>query len=146
MPSKTLIIVVAFLAVGAAAFFMIYGRQAPPETGTGIEGLEVSDLVVGAGAEAAAGDVIAVHYTGVLSDGTKFDSSYDRGQPFVFQLGAGQVIRGWDLGVGGGMRVGGKRKLVIAPELGYGERGAGNVIPSNATLIFEVELLAIQGK
>lgn len=145
MPSKTLIIVVALLAVGTAVFFMISNRQASPETGVRVEGLELTDLIVGTGAEAAAGDVIAVHYTGVLSDGTKFDSSYDRGQPFVFQLGTGQVIRGWDLGLEG-MRIGGKRKLVVRPELAYGERGVGNIIPPNATLIFEVELLAIQGK
>jgi FKBP-type peptidyl-prolyl cis-trans isomerase FkpA len=84
-----------------------------------------------------------VHYTGWLTNGQKFDSSVDRGRPFVFPLGRGKVIRGWDLGVAG-MCVGGKRRLTISPELGYGSRGAGDVIPPNATLIFEVELLGVE--
>jgi len=105
--------------------------------------LEITDIEVGDGAEAAAGHQVDVHYTGWLTDGTKFDSSLDRGQPFSFQLGGGQVIRGWDQGVVG-MKVGGKRKLVIPPELGYGARGAGGVIPPNATLVFEVQLLAVR--
>jgi peptidylprolyl isomerase/FKBP-type peptidyl-prolyl cis-trans isomerase FkpA len=100
------------------------------------------DLVVGTGAEAASGQRVTVHYLGTLTDGTKFDASYDRGQPFTFNLGAGQVIKGWDQGVAG-MRVGGKRKLTIPAELGYGARGAGGVIPPNATLVFEVELLEV---
>jgi FKBP-type peptidyl-prolyl cis-trans isomerase FkpA len=86
---------------------------------------------------------VSVHYTGWLTDGKKFDSSKDRGQPFQFALGAGQVIKGWDEGVQG-MKIGGKRKLTIPPGLGYGSRGAGNVIPPNATLIFEVELLGVK--
>ena len=106
-------------------------------------GLKVQDLKVGEGQEAKAGDTIAVHYTGWLTDGTKFDSSLDRGQPFAFALGQGMVIQGWDMGVQG-MRIGGKRRLEIPPQLGYGERGAGDIIPPGATLIFEVELLAIQ--
>ncbi len=105
--------------------------------------LKTEDLKVGTGAEAAAGKTVTVHYTGWLTNGTKFDSSLDRGQPFKFRLGAGQVIRGWDQGVAG-MKVGGKRKLTIPPELGYGARGAGGVIPPNATLVFEVELLDVQ--
>jgi FKBP-type peptidyl-prolyl cis-trans isomerase FkpA len=105
-------------------------------------GLQVQDLTVGTGEEAVAGTAVAVHYTGTLADGTKFDSSLDRGEPFQFQLGAGQVIVGWDIGVAG-MKVGGKRKLVIPPALGYGARGAGGVIPPNATLTFTVELLAV---
>jgi len=105
--------------------------------------LEITDIEQGDGAEAAAGHQVDVHYTGWLTDGTKFDSSLDRGQPFSFQLGGGQVIRGWDQGVAG-MKVGGKRKLVIPPELGYGARGAGGVIPPDATLVFEVQLLGIR--
>jgi len=105
-------------------------------------GLVIEDLECGDGAEATAGNSVSVHYTGTLEDGTKFDSSLDRDQPFEFNLGAGQVIAGWDEGVAG-MKVGGKRKLTIPPELGYGEAGAGGVIPPNATLIFEVELLEV---
>ena len=107
-------------------------------------GLRITDLEVGTGAEASAGQTVVVHYRGTLEDGSQFDASYDRGTPFSFPLGAGRVIKGWDEGVQG-MKVGGKRKLVIPPELGYGARGAGGVIPPNATLIFEVELLEVKG-
>ncbi len=110
--------------------------------------LQKIDVVEGSGAEARAGRV-RVHYTGWLNDpskpegkGRKFDSSVDRGQPFEFRLGAGEVIRGWDEGVAG-MKVGGKRTLVIPPDMGYGSRGAGGVIPPNATLVFDVELLGV---
>lgn len=106
-------------------------------------GLQIEELNVGTGAEAVSGKQISVHYTGWLTDGKKFDSSVDRGQPFSFRLGAGQVIQGWDQGFAG-MKVGGKRKLTIPPEMGYGSRGAGGVIPANATLVFEVELLGVQ--
>ena len=105
-------------------------------------GLIIEDIAVGDGAAAAAGQKVKVHYTGWLTNGTKFDSSKDRNDPFVFPLGAGSVIKGWDEGVQG-MKVGGTRKLTIPPVLGYGARGAGGVIPPNATLVFEVELLGV---
>jgi len=111
--------------------------------GGAVTDLKIEELKVGDGTEAVAGKSVSVHYTGTLTDGKKFDSSLDRGQPFRFQLGAGQVIQGWDKGVAG-MKIGGKRKLTIPPHLGYGERGAGGVIPPNATLIFEVELLGVE--
>ena len=104
--------------------------------------LEIQDVVVGSGAEALKGKMVSVHYTGWLTDWKKFDSSKDRGQPFQFPLGRGQVIQGWDQGVEG-MKVGGKRKLTIPPEMGYGAEGAGGVIPPDATLVFEVELLGV---
>jgi FKBP-type peptidyl-prolyl cis-trans isomerase len=104
--------------------------------------LVIEDIRVGDGDEAKAGQNVSVHYTGTLTDGKKFDSSHDRGQPFKFKLGGGQVIKGWDQGVAG-MKIGGKRKLTIPPHLGYGARGAGGVIGPNATLIFEVELLGL---
>jgi FKBP-type peptidyl-prolyl cis-trans isomerase len=107
-------------------------------------GLKYVDLVTGTGAEAKNGQRVKVHYTGWLKDGQKFDSSVDRGQPFEFPLGGGRVIKGWDEGVAG-MKVGGKRKLIIPPDLGYGAAGAGGVIPPNAELTFEVELLGIVG-
>jgi FKBP-type peptidyl-prolyl cis-trans isomerase len=106
------------------------------------DGLKIEELQAGSGDEAVTGKQVSVHYTGWLTNGTKFDSSLDRGSPFKFQLGAGQVIQGWDQGVAG-MKVGGKRKLTIPPELGYGARGAAGVIPPNATLVFEVELLGV---
>ena len=120
----------------------------PGAPGTGhvhklASGLQYDDLVVGSGKMAEAGMNVSVHYTGWLTDGTKFDSSVDRGQPFVFQLGSGQVIKGWDEGVKG-MRIGGKRKLTIPPDMGYGDRGAGGVIPPGATLVFDVELLDVK--
>jgi FKBP-type peptidyl-prolyl cis-trans isomerase len=104
-------------------------------------GLKFEDTVVGEGTVATKGQTVSVHYTGWLENGTKFDSSKDRDEPFAFKLGAGQVIRGWDEGVTG-MKVGGVRRLTIPPHLAYGDRGAGGVIPPKATLIFEVELLA----
>src|SRR3989344_8623695 len=155
------IIVIAVVALGAWMLFRkgsvqnadLFASPSPTPVATVVSspstpvnlpsGLVVQDLGVGNGATAKSGDTIAVHYTGWLTTGQKFDSSVDRGEPFVFQLGAGQVIRGWDEGVQG-MKVGGKRKLTIPASLGYGSQGAGGIIPPNATLLFEVELLAIR--
>lgn len=106
-------------------------------------GLQYIDQVVGTGDTAKAGQTVSVHYTGWLTNGAKFDSSVDRGQPFSFRLGVGQVIKGWDEGVQG-MKIGGKRKLTIPSNLGYGARGAGGAIPPHATLVFDVELLGVQ--
>lgn len=118
------------------------GDSATTPSGGGT--LVVEDLVVGTGATAVSGDTLTVHYVGTLTNGTKFDSSYDRGTPYVFQVGAGRVIAGWDQGVPG-MKVGGKRRLTIPPALAYGSRGQG-VIPPNATLLFDVDLVSIAGK
>jgi FKBP-type peptidyl-prolyl cis-trans isomerase len=106
-------------------------------------GLQIIEIETGTGDEASTGQQVTVHYTGWLTNGTKFDSSRDRGDPFQFGLGKGQVIRGWDEGVAG-MKVGGRRRLVIPPELGYGQRGAGGAIPPGATLLFNVELLGVR--
>lgn len=153
--TRVIILVVALLLIAAGGFYA-YGKLAQKPAGednlrqlngenmiTTASGLKYEDLKVGSGAEAVAGKTVSVHYTGWLEDGTKFDSSVDRGEPFSFRLGAGGVIAGWDEGVAG-MKVGGKRRLVIPSALGYGTRGAGGVIPPNATLIFEVELLSVQ--
>ncbi len=106
-------------------------------------GLKYIDLIEGNGSSPVAGKQVKVHYTGTLENGEKFDSSFDRNQPLSFIIGIGQVIKGWDEGVMS-MKTGGKRQLVIPPELGYGSRGAGGVIPPNATLLFDVELLDVQ--
>ncbi|HEY8642190.1 MAG TPA: FKBP-type peptidyl-prolyl cis-trans isomerase [Candidatus Dormibacteraeota bacterium] len=112
----------------------------PQATGSG---LQIVEIEAGTGPEARSGQEVTVHYTGWLTNGTKFDSSRDRGDPFKFSLGRGQVIRGWDEGVAG-MKVGGRRRLVIPPDLGYGSRGAGGAIPGGATLLFNVELLGVR--
>jgi len=118
-------------------------KKDEPKTVKTDSGLRYQELKVGTGAEAKKGDVVEVHYTGWLTNGKKFDSSLDRGQPFAFKLGAGMVIKGWDEGVQG-IKVGGRRKLLIPSELAYGKRGAGDAIPPDAELVFEVELLKIK--
>jgi FKBP-type peptidyl-prolyl cis-trans isomerase len=130
------------LAIGVASSTQAGGKKEDKVIKTK-SGLQYIDVKVGDGAEAKKGDKVSVHYTGTLKDGKKFDSSKDRGEPFEFPLGAGRVIKGWDEGVAG-MKVGGIRKLIIPPDLGYGERGAGGVIPPNAELHFEVELLKVK--
>ena len=129
-------------SAGAGGFAAELGIDTTALTRTST-GLRYQDVKVGAGEEAVAGRTAVVHYTGWLPDGKKFDSSRDRGEPFSFPLGAGQVIPGWDQGVAG-MKVGGRRKLVIPSELGYGAQGAPPDIPPNSTLVFDVELLGVQ--
>jgi FKBP-type peptidyl-prolyl cis-trans isomerase FkpA len=166
MHTKTFVRVASVAALAAALAATACGggepagqaatSGAPAEAATGGEGvssittLQKNDTVVGTGAEATAGKSVTVHYTGWLYNesaqdhkGTKFDSSVDRKEPFDFNLGAGMVIQGWDQGVAG-MKVGGKRTLTIPPAMGYGARGAGGVIPPNATLVFDVELLGVK--
>jgi FKBP-type peptidyl-prolyl cis-trans isomerase len=149
--TRIIVIVVLVLVVALGAFFAFQKSKTKP-TSTAIgggnmittqSGLQYQDVVVGTGAEAVAGKSVSVHYTGTLQDGTKFDSSVDRNQPFTFTLGAGQVISGWDEGIAG-MKVGGKRKLVIPPDLAYGAQGYPPVIPPNSTLNFDVELLEVK--
>lgn len=136
--SSLMAIVVLTLAVGVGGSMAENNQEV-----TTPSGLKYVDQAVGTGEAAVAGKNVSVHYTGWLENGKKFDSSVDRGQPFSFPLGAGRVIKGWDEGVQG-MKVGGKRKLTIPSDLGYGSRGAGGVIPPNATLIFDVELLGVR--
>ncbi len=144
------IIVVVVVAIALVAFFAFQKRSQTPTNSNGNgnmvttqSGLQYQDTLVGAGAEAVAGKSVTVNYVGTLQDGSKFDSSIDRNQPFTFTLGAGQVIPGWDEGIAG-MKVGGKRKLVIPPDLAYGAQGYPPVIPANATLTFDVELLDVK--
>ena len=141
------IIVIAVLIIAVISYFALRGRFSSNDVESDLittaSGLQYQELAVGRGEEARDGDKVSVHYSGWLTDGTKFDSSLDGDAPFEFTLGAGMVIQGWDEGIKG-MRVGGKRKLIIPPELGYGSRGIGDVIPPDSTLIFEVELLGIR--
>jgi peptidylprolyl isomerase len=118
-------------------------ESAAAEFNTTASGLKYRDLVAGTGKSPESGQTVVVDYTGTLTDGKKFDSSRDRGQPFEFRIGVGQVIKGWDEGVGT-MKVGGRRELVIPPELAYGSRAVGGVIPANSTLVFDVELLSVK--
>jgi FKBP-type peptidyl-prolyl cis-trans isomerase len=134
--------VAELMASASAAAAAAKPPEPPPPTN---EKLETKDLVVGKSAEAKTGDKVSVHYVGTLTDGKEFDSSKKHGQPFSFDLGQGNVIKGWDQGVVG-MKVGGKRKLTVPPSLGYGARGFPPVIPPNATLVFEVELLEVKKK
>lgn len=153
--------IIVFVIIVAAGSGMIYiSAQQPSSASTSptpaeqqnqppqqsdasmLKEIKITDETVGTGQEAKNGDTVTVNYVGTLENGTKFDSSYDRNQPFSFTIGAGQVIKGWDLGVVG-MKVGGKRKLVIPPDLGYGNQAQGS-IPANSTLIFEIELVSIK--
>ena len=153
---KNILIVLIFILVtisfiGALTYFSDRNQKSDSETKMsgigsekgGVDVLQTEDILEGQGEEVKSGDTISVHYTGTLLDGTKFDSSLDRNEPFSFTLGAGEVIAGWDQGIVG-MRVGGKRKLTIPPNLAYGETGSGSQIPPNSTLVFEVELLGVK--
>ena len=144
MNTKTIIIILGAIVVVAVAIYATQNNdiKQPPQN-MNKQGVEIEILKKGTGTAAKNGDAVSVHYVGTLGNGVKFDSSIDRGVPFEFTLGAGQVIPGWDVGVEG-MKIGEKRKLVIPSSLAYGERGAGGVIPPNATLVFEVELLEIK--
>ncbi|OHB24356.1 MAG: hypothetical protein A2542_01365 [Parcubacteria group bacterium RIFOXYD2_FULL_52_8] len=153
MNMKVIGIIVAALVIILIAFYMNSSNGTPttpagtPEStatpSPAANGLQVQDVVVGTGTEAKAGDTVSVHYTGTLENGTKFDSSVDRGQPFRFPLGAGMVIQGWDLGVAG-MKEGGKRHLVIPASLAYGAASPSPLIPANSTLVFDVELIKVE--
>ncbi|MDO8435883.1 MAG: FKBP-type peptidyl-prolyl cis-trans isomerase [bacterium] len=153
MASKIVLIIIVLIVAVFGFYFMLQNKEKPKENNSENQGailkeqnggLKIEVIQEGQGKTAENENIVSVHYTGTLLDGTKFDSSRDRGVPFSFTLGAGQVIKGWDIGVLG-MKVGEKRKLTIPPELGYGEKGTpGGPIPPNAFLIFEVELLSIQ--
>jgi len=149
---KIVIIIILTIAIILGAYFIFWGSKNNQKSNDNkpqinnnvqeIQGMKIETLKEGIGEEAKNGDVVSVHYVGTFENGTKFDSSIDRGTPFSFTLGAGQVIKGWDLGVLG-MKVGEKRKLTIPPDLAYGSGGVPGAIPSNSTLMFEVELLGI---
>lgn len=141
-------LVIATLLLAAASPAAFAGQEKDRPEANGKEtvtpsGVKYTDLRIGEGSEAATGKIVEVHYIGWLEDGTKFDSSRDRDRPFTFRLGAGDALKGWDEGLLG-MKVGGKRKLVIPPELGFGKQGVGSVVPPNAVLLYEFELLAVR--
>ncbi len=154
MPKSALVVlVIGIIALVVASLFIfritdsfLYSTNSEPakkmNNASNKQGLKIEDLKVGSGREVKNGDTISIHYLGTLTNGVKFDSSYDRGSPFETQIGTGQVIKGWDIGVIG-MKIGGKRKLTIPAELGYGTQAVGS-IPANSTLIFEVELIDIK--
>ena len=157
MPKQAIVVlIIGIVLLGIASFFIFRIpdtmqplRQPEPikdtttdSTDVKVKGLKTEDIQVGTGKEVKSGDTVVIHYLGTLTDGTKFDSSYDRGKPFETQIGTGQVIKGWDLGVVD-MKVGGKRRLTIPPEFGYGNQAVGS-IPANSTLIFEVELVDVK--
>jgi FKBP-type peptidyl-prolyl cis-trans isomerase len=149
--SKLIVLLVAVSVIFAGILYYNYNNQSNnnstnamnESTRTLENGLKIEDTQIGTGAEAINGKLIEMHYTGYLEDGTIFDSSLDRGEPFVFKLGTGQVIQGWEQGIPG-IKVGGKRKLTIPSDLAYGESGIGGLIPGGATLIFEVEALGVK--
>jgi FKBP-type peptidyl-prolyl cis-trans isomerase len=146
--TSTIILVIILILIAVAIYFLVRPESSVSQnqqnpTSYDIQGMKIETLQQGSGAAAKAGNTVTVNYVGTLQNGTKFDSSIDRGQPFEFTLGQNSVIQGWELGVVG-MKVGEKRKLTIPPELGYGSQGAGGVIPPNATLIFEIDLLGIK--
>lgn len=169
MEKKILIVIIVFMVLAALIYLQLSNKKdssnvptigqfnlpntstttPPPTSGPTTTAtptpakLQAMDIKIGTGSAVKSGDTIKIDYLGTLANGQKFDSSYDRGQPFEVQIGVGKVIKGWDQGVIG-MKVGGKRRLVIPPELGYGEKGAGGVIPPNATLVFDLELLEIK--
>ncbi len=141
MKNAVIFLIIVVIVLGIAFIYKPTNNQ-PTMPANNVTGLQIEDVKVGTGAAAQNGNVVTVHYTGTLVNGTKFDSSVDRGQPFSFTLGAGQVIQGWEEGLLG-MKVGGKRKLRIPPDMAYGDRALG-AIPANSTLIFEVDLLGVK--
>jgi FKBP-type peptidyl-prolyl cis-trans isomerase len=147
MNKKIIILIIVLILIAIGVYFLLrpessVSQNQQTSSSYDIQGMKVEILQQGTGEGAKSGDTITVNYVGTLQNGTKFDSSIDRGQPFKFTLGQNSVIQGWELGVVG-MKAGEKRRLTIPPELGYGSRGAGGVIPPNATLVFEIDMLAI---